>query len=279
MIPNILHFVFGMAPDFGGKPFSLVHYLSIKSAVDLNKPEKVFFHYQYEPSGDWWEKIKPCLTLNQIEAPAEIFGNMLYHVAHQADVVRLQMLHKYGGIYLELDTISKKPLTSLLDNEFVIGEQFAPKYAFYDSHFLRMAVGIRRMNRQAFTRPVVEGLCNAVMLSAPQSRFITRWLESYRTFRSKGRDAYWGEHSVFIPGDIAKKNPDFLTVLGPFHFHYPLYSHLGLKYIFEKDKDYTDAYIHHLWESHSWDKYLKNLDPHIITTKNTTFNRVARNFL
>jgi hypothetical protein len=27
MIPNILHFVFGMAPDFGGKPFSLPHYL------------------------------------------------------------------------------------------------------------------------------------------------------------------------------------------------------------------------------------------------------------
>jgi hypothetical protein len=32
-----------MAPDFGGKPFSLVHYLSVKSAVELNKPAAAFF--------------------------------------------------------------------------------------------------------------------------------------------------------------------------------------------------------------------------------------------
>jgi len=80
-----------MAPNFGGKPFSLVHYLSIKSAVDLNKPEQAFFHYQYEPIGEWWEKAKPLLRLNKIDAPTQIMGNQLYHVAHQADVVRLQI--------------------------------------------------------------------------------------------------------------------------------------------------------------------------------------------
>ena len=45
MIPNIFHFVFGMAPDFGGKPFSLVHYLSVKSALTLNQPELVNGRY------------------------------------------------------------------------------------------------------------------------------------------------------------------------------------------------------------------------------------------
>jgi signal recognition particle subunit SEC65 len=279
MIPNYLHFVFGMAADFGGKPFSLIHYLAIKSAIEVNQPEKTFFHYQYEPNGDWWQKIKPLLTLNQLEAPAQIFGNKLYHVAHQADVVRLQVLHQYGGIYLDLDTLSKKPLTPFLNNQFVIGEQFAPKYAFYNHHLMRIAVGIKRMNKQAFTQPAVEGLCNAVMLSAPESKFVTLWLDAYKTFRSKGRDAFWGEHSVFVPKDLAIANPQLLTIANPYCFHYPLYSHLGLKYIFEKDKDYPNAYLHHVWESHSWEKYLKNLTVDDIKSRNTSFNRIARNFL
>ena len=54
MIPNIIHFIFGMAPDFGGIPFSMVNYLAIKSAIDINKPETVIFHYEFEPEGSWW---------------------------------------------------------------------------------------------------------------------------------------------------------------------------------------------------------------------------------
>src|SRR6185503_11634821 len=123
MIPNILHFVFGMAPDFGGKPFSLCHYLSVRSAVELNKPGKTFFHYQYEPEGEWWQKAKPFLILNKVVAPESFMGQPLYHVAHKADVIRLQALKETGGIYLDLDTISVKPLTDLLNNSFAIGQE------------------------------------------------------------------------------------------------------------------------------------------------------------
>lgn len=57
MIPNIIHFVFGLEPDFGGKVFCLVHYLAIKSALLVNKPDKIFLYYCYEPKGNmWWEK-------------------------------------------------------------------------------------------------------------------------------------------------------------------------------------------------------------------------------
>src|SRR5437773_2136361 len=98
MIPNIFHFVFGMAPDFGGKPFSLAHYISIRSAIELNKPSSTIFHYQYEPTGEWWEKSKPLLRLNKIVAPDSFMGQPLYHVAHKADVVRLQALKETGGV-------------------------------------------------------------------------------------------------------------------------------------------------------------------------------------
>jgi hypothetical protein len=129
MVPNILHFVFGMAPDFGGKPFSLVHYLSVRSAVELNAPEHAYFHFEYEPSGEWWEKAKPLLTLNRIVAPERIMGNELRHVAHKADVVRLKMLNETGGIYLDLDTISVKPFTGLLNTSFLIGQELRIPYS------------------------------------------------------------------------------------------------------------------------------------------------------
>ena len=59
MIPNQFHFVFGLKEDFGGKPFNILHYLAIKSAYDLNKPDAMYFYYTYEPSGEYWDKAKP----------------------------------------------------------------------------------------------------------------------------------------------------------------------------------------------------------------------------
>jgi hypothetical protein len=31
--PNIVHFIFGMASDFGGKPFGLVQFLAVRLVV------------------------------------------------------------------------------------------------------------------------------------------------------------------------------------------------------------------------------------------------------
>ena len=274
MIPNILHFVFGMAPDFGGKPFSLVHYLSIRSAVELNRPDAVIFHYQYEPEGSWWEKAKPLVTLRPIKAPEEIMGNPLKHVAHQADVVRLRALQETGGIYLDLDTISVKPLSSLLVNEFVIGQEL--KAAFVPRNWRQR---LKKKLGWIKTGEASTGLCNAVLLSAPNSRFVNRWLEEYKNFRSAGRDKYWNEHSVLVPQRLAALYPEELTQLGPYAFHYPLYNEEGLRMMFEEQHEFPEAFLHHLWESFAWDKYMKALSREDILQTDSTYNLIARKYL
>lgn len=275
MIPNIFHFVFGMAPDFGGKPFSLVHYLSVKSALTLNQPEAAIFHYQYEPSGEWWEKAKPLLTLNQVKAPESIMGNPLLHVAHKADVIRLQALKETGGIYLDLDTISVRPLTSLYDHQFIIGQEL--KAAFVPRNWrqkLKQKLGWMKKNSGDST-----GLCNAVLLAEKNSRFVNRWLEEYKSFRSTGRDKYWNEHSVLVPQRLAAEFPDELTQLGPYAFHYPLYDKQGLAMMFAEQHSFPEAYVHHLWESFAWEPYMSVLSPEMILEKDTTYNLIARKFL
>jgi Glycosyltransferase sugar-binding region containing DXD motif len=279
MIPNILHFVFGMAPDFGGKPFSLGHYLSIKSAVDINKPTKAIFHYQYEPEGEWWEKAKPLLTLNKIVAPDDIFGNKLHHVAHKADVVRLRALQETGGIYMDLDTISVKPLTDLLKHSFAIGQELKATYVPKNfrqriKYNFRKSFGLIKDISAEST-----GLCNAVLLSEQNSDFVNYWLEEYKTFRSQGRDKYWNEHSVLVPLKLAAQHPECITKLSPYAFHYPLYNEPALKSMFETVTEFPEAYLHHLWESFSWGKYMSKLTIEEIKTTDTTYNLIARRFL
>jgi hypothetical protein len=217
------------------------------------------------------------LTLNKITAPQEIFGNPLCHVAHQADVVRLRMLQEKGGIYLDLDTICVKPFHPLLHHSFVIGEekkvQAAPKNL--RQHFkknIRQWLGVHGKSNTS-------GLCNAILLSEKNSAFVTRWLESYRSFRSKGRDKYWNEHSVLLPLKLAAAHSGDVTRLGPYAFHYPLYHAEGLRQMFEELHSFPEALAHHLWESFAWEPYMKNMQVSSIFAKDTTYNLLARKFL
>jgi len=131
------------------------------------------------------ERSKSLVTYVKQNPSEEIFGNKLYHVAHKADVLRLKILIEHGGIYLDLDTICKKPFTAFLNHKFVIGKQ---------GRWRKM------------------GLCNAVMMSEKSSEFAKIWLDAYKTFRSKGKDEYWGEHSVKVPLDLAKQYPHLLHI-------------------------------------------------------------------
>ncbi|HQR02252.1 MAG TPA: hypothetical protein PLA61_15475, partial [Ferruginibacter sp.] len=70
-----------------------------------------------------------------------------------------------------------------------------------------------------------------------------------------------------------------VTLLGPYAFHYPLYNQPGLESMFEKKTPFPEAYLHHLWESFSWDKYLGRLTVKDIMERDTTYNCIARRFL
>ena len=263
MIPNIIHFIYGLDPNFGNKPFGLIQYLAVKSAHEVNKPDKIYFVCAYEPTTDWFEKAKPYLEVVKIIAPTQIFGNPLLHFAHQSDVVRLERLLNYGGIYLDMDTICVKSFSPLLTNDFVMGEENSIKS--FDSENL-----IRKTNK---------GLCNAVILSQPNSSFLLKWYDSYKNFRSKGGDAHWSEHSVVIPGRLSKVYTDEIKILEEQAFFYPSWDEDGLKNLFEYDCSFPEAYVHHLWESIAWWPYLSKIDEHSIRMIDTTYNKIARRFI
>ncbi len=226
MIPKILHFVYGLAEDFGGKPFTFFHWAAIRSAMAVHPGWRVMFWYAHLPDTPYFEDLADEMELMRIDAPEEIFGRPLLHVAHKADVVRLQVLIEHGGVYMDVDTLTVRPFDDLLDNKFVMGIETADG------------------------KPV--GLCNAIMMAEPRSMFALGWLKSYEAFRSKGRDEYWSEHSVKVPALLAERYPGEITILPNSAFFDPDWTRDGLKKMFYAVNAFPEARAHHLWEALAW---------------------------
>ena len=251
MIPKILHFCFGLTPDFGGKPWSLVHYVCVKSAIERIKPEAAFLSYEFESEGPWWDLTKDIVETQQIMAPREIFGNHLLHPAHRSGAVRLERLLTDGGIYLDCDVLVHRDFDPLLRESVVLGQQ---------------GEGGRI------------GLCDAVILAEPNASFIRRWYQSYRTFRSKGKDAYWDEHAVRVPADLARSFPDELTIVPETAFFWPTCDEAGLQMIFRSTQATMGGgvYANHLWEMPAWFRFLEDLTPARVRRVDSNFHRWIR---
>jgi hypothetical protein len=256
MIPKVLHFCYGMAPGLGGKPWSLVHYACVRSAIERIKADEVFFYFQYEPKGLWWDLTRNLVNLVKVEAPTEIFGRPLIHPAHRADVLRLEKLLQHGGIYLDCDVFVHRPFDDLLGNSAVLGEEV-----------VQDAAG--------------RILCNAVILAEPGAPFLRAWYEEYRSFRSHGYDQFWDEHSCRIPMRLAGEIPEALTILPPDAFFRPGTSPADIALLFEPGGhiDSTSAYANHLWESIGWKRYLEELTPGRVRAIESNFHRWCRPYV
>jgi hypothetical protein len=250
MVPNILHYVH---LSEGGREWKFHHYLSVKSAYIRSGVEKIFIWIDKEPVGEWWEKTKNLVETVKILPPTEIFGIPITQQAHKSDVLRLQILIEYGGIYVDTDTIFVKSFKPLLNNSFVLGQQ-----------------GVNGM----------EGLCPAVILSEQNSIFAQSWLKGFQdSFKGgpPGSDT-WCTHSVQYPLWLSNQIPDKITILDHEVFFWPLYHQDHMEAMFEQNHSFPNAYSHHLWES-SGKKYLDELTENNIFSKDTTFTNLIKDLI
>jgi glycosyltransferase involved in cell wall biosynthesis len=210
-IPNIIHYIYGLKePNEKEEDFNFVYFISIYSNYVINKPKAIFFHYQYEPIGFWWNQAKKYLTLNYINTTNLYWGNKkIIKYAHKADKIRLEILYKYGGIYMDIDTINVQSYSHLLKNDLVMGiQEFQNNLAL---------------------------LCNALIFAKKESVFIKKWMESYEEhFVPEG----WCEASVHLPYKIYlvyKDLYDFSNILflPETSFYKPSYKNVDE--IFEKN--------------------------------------------
>jgi len=244
MIPNIVHFNYGLAPQ--NEDFLFVYYLAVLSCKIINNPDKIYFFYHYEPRGYWWEKTKQLVEMIKVDIPTHIGEKTIKKIAHKSDVLRLEMLKKIGGVYLDIDTICVRSYKDLLHNKFVIGNE------------------VTESGRNM-------GLCNAIMMSEPNSSFLNDWINNYEVcFKPDG----WQESSTFLPRDIAKMNKN-LTILPPSYFLLPSWENIDR--IFEKPNNIPEDLITlHYCNHYSIERYLKNIKNFdwIIENSHTLFGKI-----
>ncbi|KAI9032048.1 nucleotide-diphospho-sugar transferase [Hyaloraphidium curvatum] len=219
-VPKLVHFIYGLdqsrVPEFG-----FIQWLSIVSAYESIRPERIFFWHRGEPRGEWWERAKHFITdRRQARDVTSVFGNPIANYAHKADILRLEILIEHGGIYLDQDTVVWRSLDELLGYECVMGHEGEGGWV---------------------------GLGNAVIIAQPRSRFLSRWLRSYHNFD----DANWNYHSIILPRILAAENPREVHVLDYTRFFWPLWNENGLqKFYVEKVYDFGKlGFTNHLWES------------------------------
>ncbi|XP_070534067.1 uncharacterized protein [Ptychodera flava] len=178
VVPNIAHFIW-----FSCHPFKFENLVSMLSVHRIMKADKIFFHTDCEPTGEWWdEAVELVQTLQVVRRPPPtvVFGRKLNPKwpEHAADVARLQILIEHGGIYFDTDIFVLAPLEPLRYYDYVVG------------------------------RPDENILNNGIILANNSSKFLKLYYESYKSYNSN----CWGCTSVQGHHKVAVKHLDLLHI-------------------------------------------------------------------
>jgi len=259
-VPSHVHYIFGMEPTFGHMSFGLMHYISILGTVLYIKPERISWHHRFLPNASenvWWSCAQKHVMPREVGDVTMVHGRFIpsMHVAHKADILRMQIMREEGGIYVDSDVIplrSFDELRRLAGNKLVMGKEEAAGQS---------------------------GMANAVLVGAPNSSFINRWWEHYKDF--EGTKGCWACHSVLLPKRLAGEHPEEIVILGPNTFFRPTWAELKPLYEIDDQYDYIDNFAVHLWTSQEAKSYnrLTKLAPADVWSGKGSFHRVARRVL
>jgi len=251
-IPTIVHFVIGQGDRKTiqhrytlSSSFSFINYLVFLAARRQNRPKKILIHYYEEPNTFWWNQTKqdPEINISLVKSRLveNIFNESVDHHAHRGDIIRLEVLIKYGGIYLDTDVLTLRSFDPLLNLSDVV-----------------MANQDNDQNTA----------CNAVIIGKRNATFLKRWHDAYQSFSQN----CWDCHSVRIPGQLAKIYSNEVMVLPTETFFRPSYNEMH-KFFKSNDYNFTSNYASHLWNK-VLNSNLNELTPDKILKGNFTLARM-----
>lgn len=126
-VPRIVHVVLS---DHGTRAFDWTCWVAIKAAQIHLKPTKIMVHIldNVEPWSGWWTAVKAMPEVEVMpffakDVPAKLNGFKVAKPAHLSDFRRFQMLHEYGGVYIDTDHIFLRSPAALLRFKSVWGRQ------------------------------------------------------------------------------------------------------------------------------------------------------------
>ncbi|CAH1793402.1 unnamed protein product [Owenia fusiformis] len=188
LVPNIVHYIW---VDLNGTyTFTFLYAVSFISVHKNWRPEEIMVHINKnnQPKGRWWDYVTSIVTtkirfLSYDMREIRIFGEKPRYVEHISDIMRLLLLKEYGGTYIDNDVIALRSLDPL-----------------------------RHYNHTQGVGLVTSALSNGVIIAKKTSRFLSIWLEEYKTYGKKEVYNLWGHYSVSKPRQLIKKHPELVRI-------------------------------------------------------------------
>ena len=182
-IPNIAHQIW-----LGGGVLKWEYLLSMLAIRFVLRPEQYLLHFDLKPEDTpQWACACSLAQCVHASSPQKIYNKPLNRVQHRSDVLRLDLLSRHGGIYLDHDAFvvrheAMHELRTSCDAPLIAGKQVEQTRS-------KLAIEAR-MN-------------NGVMMAAPDAKILQLWKESYRDYKGGS----WDFNSCEVPLRLAEAQP------------------------------------------------------------------------
>jgi len=253
MTPNTVHFIYPVTHKT--RPFSLLNALAIRMAAAVQKPDRILFWTNAAPESiAYWDDIKDLVTLMPTGIPSRLKGVEIKWPQYASDVMRLQILIAHGGIYMDTDLLLLRPLRE--------GHELTNRLV------------------ASYENPKQTSICNALMMSPPNSRFLREWLDAMPGFLSAETWAFGG---VIAPYVLSQR-PDLENEIEirPHSFCCPL--DLSLPWILQDNlAPLVETMVEpshgiHVFETF-WRDSLKDVDRDYVKRRDNVLARLARKYM
>ncbi|XP_045176446.2 uncharacterized protein LOC123536984 [Mercenaria mercenaria] len=240
-VPNVVHYVW-----FNKKELSFFEFVSFMSTLRFVRPCAIFIHGNMLPSGNYWNFIVnmyPNIVHVVRMVKATLFGNKVHYVEHNGDIWRIKALQRFGGIYMDTDTLLVKPIEPLR------------KYPC-------------TLSRQTKNRTV----SSAFIMSERNATFIREWYELYIIYYVNDSYTY---NAMMYPSYLANGKPEII------HIEYGTISRPDEQLrdvIFNTNTGWSNIYGMHLFVR-SYINYSEFVDENNVKNFNTTVGAICRHIL
>lgn len=202
-----------------------------------------------------WKAIHPTweyrLWTDPAELSKELIASKAYYAnrnpAHRADILRYEILHRYGGVYTDIDVACLKPFDPLLD-----GHGTAWIGGLSEKHY----------NPDPSDPTLHQTIEIALLGSVPGHPFFKRLLDGIVTRREQLGPNFWAIHLTRRTGpfwfelNLNEAGAEAGVTVLPGSYFYPTdFRHTGEpeRWVAEKHAE-ADAYCRHYWWG-SWYKH------------------------
>ncbi|XP_053387662.1 uncharacterized protein LOC123543034 [Mercenaria mercenaria] len=175
-VPNIVHYVWFMRNSL-----DFISFISILSVVRFVNPCVIVFHGDRLPTGKYWDflmRLSPNIIHIKRQKVNTVFGQRVKFKQHSSDVMRIEALLMYGGIYMDTDTVLVKSIDSLRQYPCVMSTQSG-------------------------------SLGSAFIMAEKNATFLNMWLEGYKT---NYRSSHYYYNAMIYPRQLAYNHTDIIHV-------------------------------------------------------------------